>query len=432
MFLRTMQWIREWAIAQVPYRPLRILIGLAVLIVLLVLLLVIVRLVFNWVDRRLSSWRGRWLRGIRWQSQELLSEDDISRIGRGIGVVGRRLAYLLVFLTMAQVVFVIVPETEPIGRTTLGYVADALAGALAAIVAFLPSLITIAVLYLIASYLAKLVRVVFLGIERGRIRISGFERDWAPTTYKIVRGTIWVLFVVVAFPYFPLADSPAFQGLSIFFGVLFSLGGSQTVANLIAGVMLTYTNAFRVGDRVRIADAEGVIVAKTTHVTRIRTPKNVTISVPNSLVMSNHIINFTTMARDNREGVIVHTTVTIGYDVPFQRVEELLIEAARATEHLQEAPEPFVLQTALDDFYVAYQVNAFTLESQQMPQIRSELHRNIQTAFHNAGVEIASPHLSALRDGNAANIPDDCLPKDYRPAAFRLTALGEWPRSRSR
>jgi small-conductance mechanosensitive channel len=423
-----MQWVREWAIDQVPYRPIRMLIGLAIVVILLAILLGTVRLFFNWVDRKLASWRGRRLREIRWQSQELLSEEDISRIGRGIGLVGRRLAYLLVFLTMVQVVFVIVPETEPIGRTTLGYVTDALAGALAGIVAFLPNLITIVVLYVLAAYLAKLVGIVFRGIETGRIHISGFEQDWAPTTFKIVRGAIWVLFVVVAFPYFPLSDSPAFQGLSIFFGVLFSLGGSQTVANLIAGVMLTYTNAFKVGDRVRIADAEGIIVAKTTHVTRIRTPKNVTISVPNSLVMSNHIINFTTMARGNDDGVIVHTTVTIGYDVPFQRVEELLIEAARATEHLRETPGPFVLQTALHDFYVAYQINAFTHESQKMPQIRSQLHRNIQTAFHTAGVEIASPHLSALRDGNAANIPDDCLPKDYRPAAFRLTPLGAWPR----
>jgi small-conductance mechanosensitive channel len=273
----------------------------------------------------------------------------------------------------------------------------------------------------------KLAKIVFSGIERGRIHITGFEREWAWTTYRIVRGAVWVLFVVVSFPYLPFAESPAFQGLSIFFGVLFSLGGSQMVSNLIAGVMLTYTNAFKVGDRVRIADAEGVIVAKTTHVTRIRTPKNVTISVPNSLVMSNHIVNFTTMARDDTDGLIVHTTITIGYDVPYQQVEELLIEAGKATEFVQETPEPFVLQTALSDFYVAYQINVYTRESQQMPGILSELHRNIQASFHAAGVEIASPHLSALRDGNVANIPEDDLPKDYRPTSFRVMPVGNPP-----
>ncbi len=426
MLLRAIEWIREWAIAQVPYRPLRLLIGVAILVGLFAVLTLFVRLVFNWLDRKLSSWRGERLREIRWQSQRLLSEEDIIRIGRGIGSVGRRLAYLLVFLLMLQVVFVLVPETEDFGRTTLGYVVAALAGAASGFVAFLPDLITIAVLYFIASYTVKLAKIVFTGIERGRIHISGFEREWAGTTYRIVRGALWVLFVVVVFPYLPFSESPAFQGLSIFFGVLFSLGGSQTVGNLIAGVMLTYTNAFKVGDRVRIADAEGVIVAKTTHVTRIRTQKNVTISVPNSLVMNNHIINFTTMARDDTDGLIVHTTVTIGYDVPYQEVESMLIDAARATDHVEEEPEPFVLQTALSDFYVAYQINAFTRESQRMPLILSDLHRNIQAVFHAAGVEIASPHLSALRDGNVANIPEEDLPKNYRPSSFRLMPLGTW------
>jgi small-conductance mechanosensitive channel len=426
MFLRAIQWIREWAIDQVPYRPLRTLIGLVVLLAGLAVLIFLVRLIFNWLDRKLSTWRGKRLREIRWQSQRLLSEDDISRIGRGIATIGRRLAYLVVFLLMLQIVFVLVPETEAFGRTTLGYVVAALSGALSGFIAFVPDLITIGVLYLIASYGVKLAKIVFNGIERGRIHITGFEREWAAVTYRIVRGAAWVLFAVVAFPYLPFANSPAFQGLSIFFGVLFSLGGSQTIGNVIAGIMLTYTNAFKVGDRVRIADAEGVIVAKTTHVTRIRTTKNVTISVPNSLVMSNHIINFTTMARDDAEGLIVHTTITIGYDVPYQQVEQLLLEAARATADVQEDPEPFVLQTALDDFYVAYQINVYTLESQQMPRILSDLHRNIQEKFHGAGVEIASPHLSALRDGNVANIPEDGLPKDYQPTSFRVLPVGNW------
>ena len=424
MLTRTLEWIREWGTELIPNRPLRVLIFMAVLIALLMVVLVVLRLVFGWVDRKLSSWRGRRLREIRWQSQELLSEEDISRIGRAIGLFARRLAYVLVVVTMLQVAFVVLPETEPFGRTVLGHVVTALAGVSNAFVAFLPDLVTIIVLYFVAVYLVKLAYIAFRGIETGRIRLAGFEPEWSPITFKIIRAAVWVLFVVVAFPYFPLSDSPAFQGLSIFFGVLFSLGGSQMVANVIAGVMLTYMNAFKVGDRVRIADAEGIIVAKTTHVTRIRTPKNVTISVPNSLVMNNHIINFTTIARGQTEGVIVHTTVTIGYDVPWQRVEELLIQAARATEHIDDDPEPFVLQTSLDDFYVAYQINAFTHDSQKMPRIRSTLHRNIQTTFHAAGVEIASPHLSALRDGNVANIPEESLPRDYRPTSFRLSPLG--------
>jgi len=402
--MRVAEWVREWAIDLIPYRPVRLLIAFAIAAAVLAGLVFVLRLVFDWVDRRLSSWRGRTLRSIRWQSQELLSEQDISRISQGIGLLGRRLAYVGVVVMGLQLFFVLVPETEPFGRTVLGYVVTALTGVLNGFVAFLPNLVTILVLYFVASFLVKLASVIFRGIENDRIHLTGFERDWSPLTFKLVRATAWVLFAV-----------------------LLSLGGSQMVANMLSGVVLTYMNAFKVGDRVRIADAEGVIVDKTTHVTRIRTPKNVTISVPNSLVMNNHIVNFTTMAREDQEGVIVHSTVTIGYDVPWERVEALLIQAARATGHLDADPEPFVLQTSLDDFYVAYQINAFTHESQLIPHIRSDLHRNIQNAFHHAGIEIASPHLSALRDGNVANIPADDLPKDYRPTSFRLTPLGGWP-----
>jgi small-conductance mechanosensitive channel len=354
----------------------------------------------------LASWKGRRLRSIRWQDHELLSEKDIQGIAHGAGRVVRNVAYLAVLLGVLQLFFALLPETAPFAGTVFGYVTSAFLNVTNAMVRFLPNLVTI----------------LALGIESGRIRIPGFEAEWSPVSFKILRGFVWVLFLVVAFPYLPLSDSPAFQGLTLFFGVLFSLGGSQMVANVVAGVMLTYMNAFKVGDRVKIADAEGVVVAKTTHVTRVRTLKNVTISIPNSLVMSNHIINFTTMAEG--EGLIIHTTVTIGYDVPWQKVEALLIQAALSTPQIESEPPPFVLQTSLDDFYVSYELNAYTHESRKIP--RSALLRSIQTAFHAAGVEIASPHLSAVRDGNTVNLPDEYLPKNYRPAAFRMTPFGGW------
>ena len=217
---------------------------------------------------------GRVFRPVRWQAQELLSEQDVSNAIRGVGRVARNLVYVLVSLAVLRLVFVLMPETSALGRTLLGYFIDAVAGVFNAFVGFLPSLATLIVLYFLAAYTVKFAGVVFRGIENGRIRIVGFEQEWSPITYKIIRGSVWVLFVVVAFPYFPLSGSPAFQGLSIFFGVLFSLGGSQMVSNVIAGVMLTYMNAFKVGDRIKIADAEGVIVAKTTHVTRRRTSRS--------------------------------------------------------------------------------------------------------------------------------------------------------------
>jgi small-conductance mechanosensitive channel len=220
------------------------------------------------------------------------------------------------------------------------------------------------------------------------------------------------------FPYLPGAGSDAFKGVSLFVGVLFSLGSSGAVGNIVAGVVLTYTNAFRVGDRVQIGETVGDVVERTMLVTRVRTIKNVDITIPNGTVLASQVINFTTQAADR--GLILHSTVTIGYDVPWRQVHELLIAAAGATENVLAEPAPFVLQTSLDDFYVSYQINAYTELPAVMAQTYSLLHQNIQDRFNEAGVEIMSPHYGALRDGNQATIPADHLAKGYRAPTFRL------------
>ncbi|MFQ5680022.1 MAG: mechanosensitive ion channel family protein [Gemmatimonadota bacterium] len=274
------------------------------------------------------------------------------------------------------------------------------------------------ILFFLATRLVKLLELVFRGIASRRIRLKGFHAEWARPTFKISRGLVWAFFLVVAFPYLPGSGSPAFQGVSIFLGVLLSLGGSSAVANVIAGTVLTYMRAFRIGERVKIADAVGDVVEKTMFVTRVRTVKNVVITIPNAMVMSNHIVNYSAQAETT--GVTLHTTVTLGYDLPWPRVHERLVAAARATSRVEEEPAPFVLQKSLDDFTVAYELNATTREPAEMQAIYSELHQNIQNELHAAGIEIASPHLAAVRDGNRVNIPEDYLPKEYEPPAFRV------------
>ena len=206
--------------------------------------------------------------------------------------------------------------------------------------------------------------------------------------------------IVVVFPYLPGSDSPAFQGVSIFVGVLLSLGSTTAVANVVAGIVITYTRAFRKGDYVFISDVEGKIIERTAFVTRIRTPKNVEVSIPNASIMSDKVVNYSTQAK--KSGITLHTGVTIGYDVPWPTVQELLLSAAAACEHIESDPAPFVLQTSLDDNYVAYELNAYTRRADLRPRIYSELHSNILDAFHTAGVEITSPHYRAVRDGNEA------------------------------
>jgi len=283
---------------------------------------------------------------------------------------------------------------------------------------YLPNLLVIAVIAVVMYYVIQLIRLIFGEIQAGKLQIRGFYPDWAQPTEKLIRLLVLVLALIIIFPYLPGAKSPAFQGISIFLGVLLSLGSSSAVANAVAGVILTYMRSFLVGDWVSISGTTGEVIERSLLVTRIRTPKEEVITIPNATVMSGAVHNYTAKARET--GVIFHTTVTIGYDAPWRVVHQLLVSAALATKHIVHEPAPFVLQTALNDFYVSYELNAYTQNPIQMLNIYSELHQNIQDKFNEAGVEICSPHFSSLRDGNAIAIPDQYVKQDYSPPNFRL------------
>jgi len=400
----------RWALAGV------LLVSAAAFVVFLVL-----RFTFSRGERQVERWRGVRIHPLRFQNQELLSAEETTKtVLAGVRLV-KGAAYLLLAYVYVNFVFQIFPTTKALSDRLLGYLFDAVRGIGLAVVGYIPSLIFLILIFFAGRFIVRLTWVVFNGIAIGRIRVSGFEAEWAVPSFKIVRFLIVAFLAVIAFPYLPGSASPAFQGVSIFLGVLVSLGSSGAVSDVISGIVLTYTRAFRIGDRVRIADAQGDVLEKTLFVTRVRTIKNIDITIPNGLVMSNHIINFSAQAR--AEGILLHTTITIGYDVPWRRVEEALLEAARATEGILETPPPFVWQTALDDFYVHYELNASTREARKMGAVYSSLHRNVLERCHAAGIEIASPHLSAVRDGNQIQMPDEYLPKNYRPAAFRILPL---------
>jgi small-conductance mechanosensitive channel len=241
-------------------------------------------------------------------------------------------------------------------------------------------------------------------------------------TYQIVRFLVIAFAAIVIFPYLPGSGSPAFQGISVFLGILFSLGSSSAIANMVAGIVITYMRPFHIGDRVKIADTSGNVIERNLLITRVRTIKNVDVTIPNAMVLGSHIINYSSSAE--AKGLILHTRVTIGYDAPWRKVHELLISAAKETTDILENPAPFVLQTSLDDYSVAYELNATTSNASRMASILSELHEHIQDKFNEAGVEIMSPSYSAVRDGNQVTIPSEYLPKDYQPAPFRILPLG--------
>lgn len=392
----------------------------------LVAFLVLFRRLFPRLYSIADTWKGTRIRSIRFQSVEVVNADTILGFIKGTIRWVRILATGLLFYIYIPLVLSFFPWTRGVAAVLIGYIFRPLKVVGEGILDFLPNLFFLAVIAFVTRYALRLIRFFFSGVEKGTFTIPGFFREWGEPTYKIVRVLALAFAAVVAFPYLPGSQSPAFQGVSIFLGVLFSLGSTSAVANIVAGVILTYMRAFRVGDRVKIADSVGDVIEKTLLVTRVRTIKNVDVTIPNSMILASHIINYSSSVTER--GLILNTGVTIGYDVPWKRVHELLISAARKTDGILEPPAPFVLQTSLDDFYVSYELNAYTGNPQVMAATYSLLHQNIQDAFNEAGVEIMSPHFSQIRDGNRMAVPDSALPPGYEPPAFRVERVPGDPR----
>lgn len=360
---------------------------------------------------------GRFI-ALRIQKLELVSPRRMRHLaGKAIGFIEVILLLVSGYLYLS-IIFSFFPATKGLAERLFHLVSGPLSRIWIAIWNYLPNLFFLLLIAILTRYLLKLVHQIFKGLESEALSLPNFRPEWAEPTYRLGRIFVVALALVVAFPYLPGSGSEAFKGVSLFMGLVFSLGSTGIVGNVVAGVMITYMRPFKIGDRIAVGETVGDVVEKSLLVTRIRTIKNVDITIPNSALLGAQVQNFTANAMDR--GLILHTTVTIGYDAPWRTVHSLLVEAARATEGLLEDPAPFVLQTSLDDFYVSYQINAYTRESSRMAVIYSDLHANIQEKFNAAGVEIMSPHYRAARDGNQTTIPVDHLPENYMAPSFRV------------
>lgn len=384
----------------------------------LLLALYLLHLAFPRIYRRLEARRLARVPALRIQQFELLSAEGLSRtlllIAQGLRIA----VTLILFYIYIPLVLSFFPWTEPLSRRIVGYALTPLGAAWDAFLGFVPSLFYLLVIVLITRYVLKLIQALFRAIESGAVAFHGFYREWADPTYKIARVLVLAFAAVVCFPYLPGSHTDAFKGVSLFLGVLFSLGSSSAVSNIVAGIVLTYTRAFEVGDRVQIGEAIGDVTERSLLVTRLRTIKNVEVTIPNGTVLASQVHNYTRLAPT--AGLVLHTTVTIGYDAPWRTVHELLVAAAHRTDNILEEPHPYVLQTSLDDFYVSYELNALTRRAELMAVTYSLLHRNIQDACNEAGVEIMSPHYGALRDGNDVAIPGSYKRAGEEDTAFRV------------
>ncbi|MEP0905134.1 mechanosensitive ion channel family protein [Leptolyngbya subtilissima ST-M1] len=337
-----------------------------------------------------------------------------------LGGLVRLLRPVLILLTLyLYVPFVLsqFPATAAFGDSLLQDIAVRLNLLAQGFVAYLPKLAMIGVIALLTYYVIEFARQVI--IELGRHDVyPWFYPEWVQPTNRLAMLVIVAIAMVIAGPYLPGFGSPAFQGISLFLGALLTLGSSSAVANALSGIILIYTRAFQIKDFIRIDDIVGEVQDKSLFVTRVLTPKQETVTIPNASVLNSNVINYSAICRESQGFLVLYTTITLGYDLPWRKVHEVLIEAARATADIAIAPAPFVLQTALNDFNVSYELNAYTASPTKMPDIYSQLHQNIQDYCNAADIEILSPTFSALRDGNRSTIPADYLPPDYQAPSF--------------
>ena len=398
-----------------------ILIRVALILGIILAQYLLIRLInkfFLKVSTRVAGLKGNKIKSLKIKSINLIDAERTTKLILScITMLRYLIAAIILFLTI-PLMFSVFPPTRGIADKLFGYVLNPLEGVVKGVISYIPNLITIIVIVFIFRYLIRALRYFATEIEKGRITIKGFYPDWAHPSFSIIKTVLYAFMLVVIFPYLPKSDSDVFKGVSVFIGVIISLGSSSFIANAVSGLVLTYMRSFNVGDRIKIGELIGNVVEKTPFVTRIRTAKNEEVTMPNSSIMSAQTFNYTHSAE--MYGLILHTEVSFGYDVPWKQVHQLLLEAAARTADVEKEPKPFVLQTALDDFYAVYQINVYIRNADKMNVIYSDLNQHIQDVFNEAGLELVAPHYAAHRDGSHTTLPPEYLPAGYRAAPFNV------------
>jgi small-conductance mechanosensitive channel len=342
------------------------------------------------INRRFLNWANSKINLISIKTHQVIR---IEWLLKALILLGRFIRFMVIIwlsIIYLQLLLSFFPWTRPFANQVLDFLVTPLRSLGKGFIAQLPNLLFLAVLVFATYLVIKLFKFIFLEIEQGKAIIPGFYPEWAHPTFNLIRCLVIAFACIISFPYIPGSSSPAFQGVSIFLGLLLSLGSSSAVANVVAGIILTYMRSFRAGDFVQVGESQGTVTETSLLVTRIKTIKEVDVTIPNSIILSAHINNFSKAAR--KKNLWLHTSVTIGYDAPWRQVEALLLLAAERTPGILRDPAPLVLQTALNDFYVTYELDVITDAPEIMHLTYSTLHSNIQDAFNEYGVQIMSPN----------------------------------------
>ena len=375
----------------------------------LILMLRLERKLASMIDLRVTHWAEA-RRSVRFRGLYLMSR---TKVRDSVLLASRFFKFIVAFLLLyiyIPLVMSFFPITAPYGDQLIEYILRPAADIGLAVIGYLPNLAYLVLIVVVARYTLKLLRFFLNAVGKGELVVGQFDPEWADPTYKLLRVLAIVFTLMVGYPYLPGAESQFFQGFSLFVGALVTLGSTAAIGNMVAGVILTYTRAFRVGDRVRIGDAFGDVQVKSLFVTRLRTSVNEEITIPNSEVLGGHVINYSNAAK--RHELALRAQVTLGYDYHWRKIDALLKLAASQTPGISPTPAPRVWPKEFVEFGVLYELHAYTDRANQMGSTYAALRRSILDVLHEAGVEILTPVVESPPHKIRPPVP----PKDATPA----------------
>ncbi len=378
----------------------------AVVAVLAALFVLVSRTFRKIIDRKIIDNREKWFKGVRFRNIELLTSEKLTSAALFVSKALRYAVYLVLLYAALPMLFAIFPATRHLAGLLFSWIADPVISMGGGFVAYLPNLLRIIVIIIVMRYILKFMRYVAAEIETGRLVIPKFYPDWARATFNILRIFIYAFSVVLIFPLLPNSDSSIFKGVSVFIGVLFSIGSSSVISNMMAGIVITYMRPFKIGDRIKVGDIYGDVVEKTLFVVRVQTIKKEIITVPNSSILSANVTNYSTATEEGGPGVVISVEFSVCYDVAWERAYPLLIEAALGAEHILPDPPPFVFTKELSDFAVIYSLRAYTRRPDLYAVICSNINRNVLNIFKREGIEMIVPQYRSVRNGEKLVRPE--------------------------
>jgi small-conductance mechanosensitive channel len=363
----------------------------AAIIIVQALLIRLVWYLFKKLQNKLALYGQTHFKPLTIKQYRLLDTSQILNIAFFLLRIVQFVAIIVQLYLTLPLVFSLFEPTKHLASTLFGYILNPLRSTFWTIISYVPNLITIIIIIVIARYTLRGIQFFTIQIEKGKLVIPGFYPDWAEPTFNILRVLLYAFTIIVIYPNLPNSDSAVFQGVSVFVGIIFSLGSSSIIGNLVAGIVITYMRPFTIGDRIKLNDVTGFVVEKSATVTRLRTHKNEFVTFPNMMLLTSSITNYNFSASEKEDGLILHADVTMGYAVPWPKVHEILLTAAAKTEYVLKKPKPFVLQTALNDYYANYEINIYVKAVDKVPRIYSHLYENLQDGFRAAHIDMTAP-----------------------------------------